>query len=74
MTDQSRHARAALEEVCARGDLARARDLYAHLRIDAVDQVSEDDRVVSRSMLRTRIAAGARRCRALRSAASRTIR
>lgn len=72
------HARQALEQVCARGDLTRARELYAadfidhvnslefrgqegiaksvamyaavfpDLRIDVVDQVSEDDRVVSR--------------------------
>ena len=37
MNDQSRHARAALEEVCARGDLQRARELYAP---DFVDHVN----------------------------------
>lgn len=31
------HARMALEEVCARGDLERARELYAH---DCVDHVN----------------------------------
>ena len=34
------HARAALEEVCARGDLARARELYAE---DFVDHVNALD-------------------------------
>jgi predicted ester cyclase len=72
------HARVALEEVCARGDLERARELYAtdfvdhvnslefhghegiarsvalyralfaDLRIEVVDQISERDRVTSR--------------------------
>ena len=37
MDDRANHARAALEEVCARGDLARARELYAH---DFVDHVN----------------------------------
>lgn len=79
--DELTHARTALEQVCARGDLARARDLYAEdfvdhvnalefrgqegiaksvalyraifpdLRIDVVDQVADDDRVVSRWVL-----------------------
>ena len=34
MSDQADHARAALEQVCARGDLARARELYAEDFID----------------------------------------
>jgi predicted ester cyclase len=37
MDDQAVHARAALEEVCARGDLERARELYA---ADFVDHVN----------------------------------
>jgi predicted ester cyclase len=37
MDDRHDHARAALEEVCARGDLARARDLYAADFIDHVN-------------------------------------
>jgi predicted ester cyclase len=79
--DELTHARIALEQVCARGDLARARELYAEdfvdhvnalefrgqqgiaksvamyrrlfpdLRIDVVDQVADDDRVVSRWVL-----------------------
>ena len=79
--DELTHARTALEQVCARGDLARARELYAEdfvdhvnalefhgqegiaksvalyraifpdLRIDVVDQVADDDRVVSRWVL-----------------------
>jgi predicted ester cyclase len=78
MVDQAIHARTALEQVCARGDLSRARELYANdfvdhvnalefhgqdgiarsvamyramfadLRIEVVDQVSEGDEVVSR--------------------------
>jgi predicted ester cyclase len=78
MHDQTVHARTALEEVCARGDLERARELYAadfldhvnalefrgqdgiarsvamyralfpDLRIEVLDQVSDEDRVVSR--------------------------
>jgi steroid delta-isomerase-like uncharacterized protein len=80
--DELIHARTALEQVCARGDLERARELYADdfvdhvnalefrghegitksvamyrailpdLRIDVVDQVADDDRVVSRWVLR----------------------
>jgi predicted ester cyclase len=76
--DHTVQARTALEEVCARGDLARARELYASdfldhvnalefrgqdgiarsvamyralfpdLRIEVLDQVSDEDRVVSR--------------------------
>jgi predicted SnoaL-like aldol condensation-catalyzing enzyme len=37
MDDQAIHARAALEQVCARGDLERARELYAP---DFVDHVN----------------------------------
>jgi steroid delta-isomerase-like uncharacterized protein len=37
MADQSQRARTALEEVCARGDLDRARELYA---TDFVDHVN----------------------------------
>ena len=37
MDDQAVHARAALEQVCARGDLGRARELYAS---DFVDHVN----------------------------------
>jgi predicted ester cyclase len=37
MTDQADHARTALEEVCARGDLVRARELYAGDFIDHVN-------------------------------------
>jgi len=37
MADQAIHARAALEEVCARGDLERARELYAGDFIDHVN-------------------------------------
>lgn len=78
MDDHAVQARTALEEVCARGDLARARELYASdfldhvnalefrgqdgiarsvamyralfpdLRIEVLDQVSDEDRVVSR--------------------------
>jgi predicted ester cyclase len=76
--DHAVQARTVLEEVCARGDLARARELYASdfldhvnalefrgqdgiarsvamyralfpdLRIEVLDQVSDEDRVVSR--------------------------
>jgi steroid delta-isomerase-like uncharacterized protein len=79
--DELNHARTALEQVCARGDLERARELYADdfvdhvnalefrgqegiaksvamyramfpdLRIDVVDQVADEDRVVSRWVL-----------------------
>lgn len=79
--DELNHARTALEQVCARGDLGRARELYADdfidhvnalelrgqegiaksvamyralfpdLRIDVVDQVADEDRVVSRWVL-----------------------
>jgi predicted ester cyclase len=37
MDDRALHARTALEQVCAGGDLQRARDLYAH---DFVDHVN----------------------------------
>jgi predicted ester cyclase len=37
MDDRARHARTALEQVCARGDLDRARELYA---TDFVDHVN----------------------------------
>ena len=37
MADPAIHARTALEEVCARGDLARARELYAGDFIDHVN-------------------------------------
>jgi predicted ester cyclase len=37
MDDRANHARTALEQVCARGDLARARELYA---VDFVDHVN----------------------------------
>jgi predicted ester cyclase len=37
MDDPQTHARAALEEVCARGDLIRARELYAEDFIDHVN-------------------------------------
>jgi hypothetical protein len=37
MTDQADQARTALEEVCARGDLMRARELYASDFIDHVN-------------------------------------
>jgi predicted ester cyclase len=37
MADQATHARTALEQVCARGDLERARELYAS---DFVDHVN----------------------------------
>ena len=37
MTDTEMHARTALEQVCARGDLARARELYAEDFIDHVN-------------------------------------
>jgi predicted ester cyclase len=37
MNDRALHARTALERVCARGDLQRARELYAH---DFVDHVN----------------------------------
>jgi predicted ester cyclase len=37
MADQAIHARTALEEVCARGDLDRARELYAGDFIDHVN-------------------------------------
>jgi len=37
MSAAAEHARTALEQVCARGDLARARELYAH---DFVDHVN----------------------------------
>jgi predicted ester cyclase len=37
MDDQAQHARTALEQVCARGDLERARELYAHDFIDHVN-------------------------------------
>ena len=37
MNDRDDHARTALEQVCARGDLVRARDLYAE---DFVDHVN----------------------------------
>ena len=37
MADQSQRARTALEEVCARGDLDRARELYATDFIDHVN-------------------------------------
>jgi predicted ester cyclase len=37
MDDRSLHARTALEQVCARGDLERARELYAHDFIDHVN-------------------------------------
>jgi hypothetical protein len=40
MSAPAEHARAALEEVCARGDLARARELYAN---DFVDHVNALD-------------------------------
>ena len=40
MSATADHARAALEEVCARGDLARARELYAE---DFVDHVNAFD-------------------------------
>ncbi len=78
MHDPALHARTALEQVCARGDLERAPELYApdfadhvnalefhghegiarsvalyralfaDLRIDVVDQITEGDRVASR--------------------------
>jgi predicted ester cyclase len=37
MDDQAIHARTALEQVCARGDLNRARELYAHGFVDHVN-------------------------------------
>jgi predicted ester cyclase len=37
MSAATDHARAALEEVCARGDLVRARDLYAENFVDHVN-------------------------------------
>ena len=37
MDDRALHARTALEQVCARGDLARARELYADDFIDHVN-------------------------------------
>ena len=37
MDDQAVHARTALEQVCARGDLARARELYAAGFVDHVN-------------------------------------
>jgi predicted ester cyclase len=37
MDDRRTHARTALEQVCARGDLARARELYAEDFIDHVN-------------------------------------
>ena len=40
MSATTDHARAALEEVCARGDLARAREFYAE---DFVDHVNALD-------------------------------
>jgi predicted ester cyclase len=79
--DELTHARTALEQICARGDLGRARELYADhfidhvnalefrgqegiaksvaiyraifpdLRIEVVDQIADDDRVVSRWVL-----------------------
>jgi predicted ester cyclase len=81
MDNQALRARTALEQVCARGQLERARELYAadfvdhvnalefrghdgiarsvalyrailpDLRIEVVDQVSDDDSVVSRWIL-----------------------
>lgn len=39
MSDESTHARAALEEVCARGDLQRARELHAPDFVDHVNAV-----------------------------------
>lgn len=81
MDDRALHARTALEQVCARGDLGRARELYADdfidhvnalefrgqegiaksvamyraifpdLRIEVVDQIADEDRVVSRWVL-----------------------
>jgi predicted ester cyclase len=37
MADQTEHARVALEQVCARGDLERARELYAPDFLDHVN-------------------------------------
>lgn len=37
MDDRAHHARTALEQVCARGDLARARELYSHDFVDYVN-------------------------------------
>jgi hypothetical protein len=62
------HARTALEEVCARGDLERAQDLYAPdfvnhvnalLRIEVVDQVGEGARRYRGGCCKERTAAGA---------------
>jgi hypothetical protein len=40
MADQAEHARVALEQVCARGDLDRAHELYATDFVDHVKAAS----------------------------------
>jgi predicted ester cyclase len=51
MDDRRTHARTALEQVCARGDLVRARELYAEDFIDHVNTLEfHDQEGIARSV------------------------